>query len=114
MRIQSLIAGAAASLIAVALGAIASIASHLSASKPNRAYAGTAPVAMAAKRLDYGCAECGVVLAVRPIELKNPPAVRYQIQLRMSDGSVKTLTSSTPPEWKAGDRVRLLNGRLAG
>jgi len=31
----------------------------------------------------------------------------------MSDGSVKTVTSSTKPAWKAGDRVRLQNGKLA-
>ena len=38
----------------------------------------------------------------------------YQIQVRMSDGSVKTLTYGTAPAWKAGDRVRLQNGRLVG
>ena len=41
-------------------------------------------------------------------------AKRYEIQVRMSDGNVKTLTSSTQPIWKAGDRVRLQNGKLAG
>jgi hypothetical protein len=34
--------------------------------------------------------------------------------VRMSDGSVKTLTSSTQPTWKAGDRVRLQSGRIVG
>jgi hypothetical protein len=56
-----------------------------------------------------------VVVAVRPVELKgSPPSVRYQIEVRMSDGSVKKLSSNTQPAWKAGDRVRLENGRLAG
>jgi hypothetical protein len=30
----------------------------------------------------------------------------------MSDGSVRTVTYTTAPAWKAGDRVRLQNGRV--
>jgi hypothetical protein len=112
MRIQSLIAAASASTIVVAMGAIAAIAAHMSASKGG-AGQDAVPVAVAAKPLDRGCADCGVVVAVRPIELKKA-AKRYQIRVRMSDGSVKTITSPTAPSWKAGDRVRLQNGRLVG
>lgn len=106
MGIRGLIAAVAASLLVVAMGAIASIASYMS----------SVPVAVAAKPLDRRCADCGVVVAVRRIELKgrDREAQRYQIRVRMSDGSVKTLTSSTQPGWKAGDRVRLQNGRLVG
>ena len=96
MRVQSLVTAAAASVLVVALGALAGIVSHLSSGST-------------------GCADCGVVVAVRPVQLKaKTVTVRYQIRVRMSDGSVKTLTSSTPPAWKAGDRVRLQNGRLVG
>jgi hypothetical protein len=115
MRIQGLIAGTAASVLVVALGAIAAIASHMSSSKVDAAEQRAVPVAVAAKPLDRGCADCGVVVAVRPIELKAKAAkMRYQIRVRMSDGSVKTLTSSTQPSWKAGDRVRLQSGRIVG
>ena len=104
MASQTLIAGVIASVLVVALGAIASLTSQVSN-----------PVAAAAKPLDRSCSSCGVVVAVRPVELKgNPPSVRYHIEVRMSDGSVKKLSSNTQPAWKAGDRVRLENGRLVG
>jgi hypothetical protein len=103
MALQTLIAGVLASALVVALGAIAHLARGISN-----------PVAVAAKPLDKAGPNCGVELAVRPVELKAKSAVRYEIQVRMGDGSVKTLSSSTQPAWKAGDRVRLENGRLAG
>ena len=113
MRIQSLIAAAAASVLVIALGTIASIASLLSSSRPERSFNSPVRVAVASKPLDRACPECGVVVAVRVVELKSKTApVRYQIEVRMSDGSVKTLSSATPPSWKAGDRVRLQNGRI--
>jgi hypothetical protein len=119
VRIQSFIAASAASVIVIALGAIASIAGYMSSAKGDGAGQHAVPVAVAAKPLDRGCVECGVVVAVRSIELKGKKeparvAKRYQIQVRMSDGSVKTVTYSSAPAWKAGDRVRLQNGRLAG
>jgi hypothetical protein len=116
MRIQSLIAAAVASVVVVALGAIAAIAASMSSSTEA---SGVRPVrvAVAAKALDRSCLDCGVVVAVKEIELKGRAIRRtaqYQIRVRMSDGSVKTLTSSSLPRWKAGDRVRLHNGFLAG
>ena len=104
----------------IALGAVASIAGYMSGTRGDGAGQHAVPVAVAAKPLDRGCMECGVVVAVRSIELKGKkmePArvtTRYQIQVRMSDGSVKTVTYSSAPAWKAGDRVRLHNGRLVG
>jgi hypothetical protein len=114
MRIQGLITGTVASVIVVALGGIAAIASHMSSANRDGSEQRSVPVAVASKPLDRGCAECGVIVAVRPIELKARSAMRYQIRVRMSDGSVKTLTSSTQPNWKAGDRVRLQSGRIVG
>jgi hypothetical protein len=48
------------------------------------------------------------------LKRKAEPVSQYQIRVRMSDGSERTLTYTNPPAWKAGDRVRLLNGRLVG
>ena len=113
MRIQSLIAAGVASVLVVALGAIATIASRLPAADSNR----QAPVAMASRPLDRGCTDCGVVTAVKEVQLKGKDRQltrQYQVRIRMSDGSVKTLITDTAPAWKAGDRVRLNNGRLAG
>lgn len=37
---------------------------------------------------------------------------RFHVDVRMTDGTVKTVTSDTAPAWKSGDRVRLQNGQL--
>jgi len=113
MRIQSLIALSAASVIMIGLGAIAGIVAYMSHATGQD----DVRVAVAAKPLDRGCLDCGVVIAVRQVELKGrkaESASQYQIRVRMSDGSERTVTYTHPPAWKAGDRVRLLNGRLAG
>ena len=95
------------------LGAIAGIVAYMShATGP-----GDVRVAVAAKPLDRGCLDCGVVVAVKQVELKGRKAEsanQYQIRVRMSDGSERTVTYTNPPAWKAGDRVRLQNGRLVG
>jgi hypothetical protein len=117
MRIQSLILSVVVSVIFVALGTIAGIAAHLSRSASEGAGPRGVPVAVAAKPLDRGCLDCGVVVAVKRLELKDKSAKatsQYQVRVRMSDGSMKTLIYGSAPAWKAGDRVRLQNGRLAG
>jgi hypothetical protein len=113
MRIQSLIALTAASAIVIGLGAIAGIVASLSRAPAH----GDVPVAVATRPLDKRCLDCGVVVAVKQLELKGrkaESASQYQIRVRMSDGSERTVTYTTAPTWKAGDRVRLLNGRLVG
>jgi hypothetical protein len=113
MRIQSLIALTAASVIMIGLGAIAGMVAYMSHATGQ----GDVRVAVAAKPLERGCLDCGVVIAVKQVELKGRRAEsssQYQIRVRMSDGSERTVTYTNPPAWKAGDRVRLLNGRLVG
>jgi hypothetical protein len=113
MRIQSLIALSAASVIMIGLGAIAGIVAYMSHASGQ----GDVRVAIAAKPLDRGCLDCGVIVAVKEVQLKGrkaESASQYQIRVRMSDGSERTVTYTNPPAWKAGDRVRLLNGRLVG
>lgn len=112
MRIQSVIAGTAASVVVVGLGAVAAIIGVFTSAEGSRS---GVPVAVAAKPLDRNCVDCGVVVAVRAVDLTSKTnARRYQLQVRMANGSVKTLTYATPPAWKAGDRVRLQNGRVVG
>jgi hypothetical protein len=48
------------------------------------------------------CGDCGVVLAVR----------HFQVNVRMADGTLKSVTFSSQPAWKAGDRVWFRNGEL--
>jgi len=37
---------------------------------------------------------------------------KWEITVRMDDGSHRTLTSSTAPIWRGGERVRLVDGNL--
>ena len=96
----------------IGLGTIAASVAYMSRATGQ----GDVRVAVAAKPLDRGCLDCGVVIAVRQLELKSRREApsQYQIRVRMSDGSERTVTYTNPPAWKAGDRVRLLNGRLVG
>ena len=36
----------------------------------------------------------------------------YDVTIRFEDGSTRTLSQATPPAWRAGDRVRLVNGMI--
>ena len=51
-------------------------------------------------------------IAGHQIERSARSTKRYDVAVRMQDGSVKTVSSGTPPPWRAGDRVRLHNGVL--
>ena len=94
MKIQSLIISAVASVIVVAMGgmafALAGFGSH--------------------SGVEQTCEACGVVVSVRHTKSTK----RYDVEVRMSDGSLRTVTYFIPPGWKAGDRVRLEYGKLVG
>jgi hypothetical protein len=117
MRIQSLILSTVASVLFVALGTIAGMAAYLSRHASEGPEGRPVPVAVAAKPIDRGCRDCGVVVAVKQVELKGKtakPSSQYEVRVRMSDGSMRTVTYNNAPAWKAGDRVRLQNGRVVG
>lgn len=40
------------------------------------------------------------------------PATSYEITVRFNDGTRRVLTESNPPQWKAGDRVMVINGQI--
>ncbi len=55
----------------------------------------------------------GGAIAGHQIERHARTTQRFHVDVRMEDGTVKTVTSETPPAWRAGDRVRLQAGRLS-
>jgi hypothetical protein len=57
-------------------------------------------------------AERAVVVQVKEVERSAPGRKRYDVSVRLEDGSVKTMSWDAPPAWKSGDRVRVVNGRL--
>ena len=54
----------------------------------------------------------GGAVAGHQVEKHVKSAVLYEITVRMDDGSFRTITESSPPTWRAGDKVRVQDGRL--
>lgn len=128
-RLHPLVAGAAAAaIIASALG-VAAVGGYLPGSKAGQAE--PSPLPRKATRVARACTECGVVLGVREetvmgkgtgvgavvggiaghqIERSARSTKRYEISVRMPDGSVKTALQGEPPAWRPGDKVRLHDG----
>jgi hypothetical protein len=114
MKIQPLIRLVSAIVLLVAIGAIVAIAvlPGIRGGKPADQMS-VAAAALTKPLQKKRCSDCAVVLAIRPLE-GSSATKHYEIQLRMADGSLKNVTSATRPNWKAGDWVRLQNGKLIG
>ncbi|TAK80615.1 MAG: glycine zipper 2TM domain-containing protein [Betaproteobacteria bacterium] len=54
----------------------------------------------------------GGAFAGHQIERQTRTKQRYAIQVRMNDGSTRTVTVDQPPAWRSGGRVRFRNGTL--
>ncbi len=52
----------------------------------------------------------GGAVAGHEIENNTNEAKRYEIAIRFEDGTTQQITQETPPAWRSGDRVRLVNG----
>ena len=46
------------------------------------------------------------------IEKRSNVTASYQVRVRMEDGRHRYFTYAAQPDWNAGDRVRIVNGRL--
>jgi outer membrane lipoprotein SlyB len=54
----------------------------------------------------------GGAIAGHQIERHARTTKHYQVQVRMADGTTKTVRYSARPSWKSGDKVRLTDGKL--
>jgi outer membrane lipoprotein SlyB len=54
----------------------------------------------------------GGAFAGHKIEEKVRSSSRWDVTVRLDDGSTRTVTLEQQPAWRSGDRVRLLNGAL--
>jgi|GEM_PF-283274 len=54
----------------------------------------------------------GGALAGNEIEKRARTSTRYELTVRMDDGSVRTFHSATPYPWRAGDPVRVVDGAV--
>jgi outer membrane lipoprotein SlyB len=46
------------------------------------------------------------------VEKRTRTNTSYEVRVRMEDGSIRTFTPAGQPDWRAGDRVRIVNGEL--
>ena len=53
-------------------------------------------------------------LAGNTIEKNAKKTVEYQIIIRYEDGTKGLFTQATPPSWRAGDKVKVINGVIQG
>jgi hypothetical protein len=109
-----------------ALAAIAAAAGWLPVAKSQAGTdRGMRPVAQAASdsgAASAACATCGIVEAVRIVEVRGDARavgdsgraggtrLSYRVTVRMADGSYRTLAQPTPPSVAVGDRVRVAEG----
>ena len=91
--IHPFVAGASVAIILLSGVGIATVTGYLPGSNAQRA-------------------EHAVVVEVKEVERSARSHKRYDISVRLQDGSVKTVPSDAPPAWKSGDKVRVVNGRL--
>jgi hypothetical protein len=77
------------------------------------------------------CAECGLIVSMREIELRNESAGsgatgrglagkqgetkekstrRHELTIRLADGSSRVITEANPAKWRVGERVIVIDG----
>jgi hypothetical protein len=115
-------------LVRVSLGAavvlgIALPDAHAQTSREQAVHPLTAATLDSGAAAKPACVTCGVVEAVRVLELRgeprsgdgqNPPGTRtsYRVTVKMADGSYRTLAQPNPPVVGIGDRVRVADGTV--
>jgi outer membrane lipoprotein SlyB len=55
----------------------------------------------------------GGAVAGHQVEKNVKKVKSYEIAIRLDDGSSRLITQDNPPAWRAGDRVRLVNGVIS-
>lgn len=109
-RRPRLVAGLAAIVLGTAAVAVVVAWAPAAAEDPVEVFA-PEPVRAARAR----CAECGVIISKREIEAPGDEASlkssrRYEITVRLEDGSNRVIDDVSPANWRAGERVTLIEG----
>jgi hypothetical protein len=66
-----------------------------------------APVA-SPERLRPKCPECGVVDSVRNVTAADDGSPRFEITVRLRDGSTRVNRVSDPAQWRVGERITVI------
>ena len=51
-------------------------------------------------------------LAGNEIEKRKNVTTTYEVRVRMENGNIRTFTPSSQPDWRSGDRVKIVEGHL--
>lgn len=65
----------------------------------------------AAQPAARACADCGVVSAVQVVENPAKRSKRWNVVVRMNDGSRRMFWFDSDPAFRAGDKVRAVSGK---
>jgi outer membrane lipoprotein SlyB len=117
--------------IAVILFSSAGIARIAGWSPVSSGGAGSVPVIDALPAVKGRCAECGVIVSVRDIELRNENGMSgatgetvagnqnetqvqstksHELTIRLADGSSRVINEASPAHWRLGERVIVIDG----
>jgi Zn-dependent alcohol dehydrogenase len=115
--IHPFVAGASVAVILLSGVGIAAVTGYLPGSNAQQA---ERAVVLEVKEVDLkgqgtrlgAAGALGGAAVGQPIERSARSHKRYDVLVRLHDGSVKTVSSDAPPAWKSGDKVRVVNGRL--
>jgi hypothetical protein len=60
------------------------------------------------------CAGCGMVESMRPrVSDAADASERYEVTVRMKDGTIRVIPDANPGSWRIGERVTLIEGEGA-
>lgn len=77
--------------------------------------AGTVPLAQtAAVAVALPLVSFGVVRAIRELSSEGGGARRFEMTIRMQDGTLRTSNETGGANWRAGDKVQLIGAKAAG
>lgn len=127
-RLSPIVAGTAVGVLAVALAAIAAITGRLPAMLSHQS-ADSASANGPVRATDAACWRCGTVETIRAVEVRGEPGRPgaiiapalgpqvaehhvYRVTVRMEDGSFRTVSLSSRPQFAVGDKVRIEQGAL--
>ena len=89
-------------------GNAASVPDLTQAHKPGDADPETAAPVALPERTRPKCPECGVVDSVRNVTAENDGVPRFEITVRLRDGSTRVNRVSDPTQWRVGERITFI------
>lgn len=104
-----LVAGFAA-LLAAAVGWAALPAPSPEAFEPVASSAAADEAGESRPLSNARCDECGEIASVRHVASAGNLPATYEITVRMRDGSLHVTRDPTPADWRAGDRIKYIDG----